>query len=220
VRWFVGHSGRLSSVCFSCDGKWVVTGSSDRTARLWDAWSGKELRRFEGHSDYVSSVSISATGSRLLTGSGDKTARLWDVQSQKELRRFEGHSGAVRCVCFAPDGKQVLTGSDDGTARLWDAATCKELRRFGGSDDQWKAVLGAGFLSVVLQQFRDRSDRVMSVCFSPDGKRVLTGSWNAPATLWDAQSGKELQRFEGMTFPVDPLRAVAATQSERVTTGE
>ena len=70
----------------------VLTGSRDKTARLWDVKTGKELRRFEGHSSSVSSVAYSPIGHRVLTGSEDKTARLWDVETGTELRRFEGLS--------------------------------------------------------------------------------------------------------------------------------
>ena len=78
------------SVCFSPDGKQVLTGSWDKTVRLWDVESGKELRRLEGHSDKVDSVCFSPDGKQLLTGSWDKTARLWDPKSGKELPVSKG----------------------------------------------------------------------------------------------------------------------------------
>jgi hypothetical protein len=170
----------------------VLTGSRDNTARLWDAATGRELRRFEGHTNDVNSVSFSPDGRRVLTGSWDNTARLWDAATGRELRRFEGHTGSVNSVSFSPDGRRVLTGSgdlfsNDNTARLWDAATGQELRRFEGHTG-W----------------------VWSVSFSPDGRRVLTGSGDLfsndnTARLWDAATGQELRRFEGHTWPVSSV---------------
>ena len=92
----------------------------DKTLKLWDLASGKELRTFTGHSGWVSSVAIAPDGRTALSGSQDKTLKLWDLATGKELRTFTGHSGSVSSVAIAPDGRTVLSGSYDRTLRLWD----------------------------------------------------------------------------------------------------
>ena len=195
VRKFEGHKQFLfvtsvTSVCFSPDGRYVLTGSRDDTARLWVAESGQEVRRFEGHMHKVNSVCFSPDGRYVLTGSGsvdgiiysksaDNTARLWDEASGLELRRFEGHTWSVTSVCFSPDGRYVLSGSFDKVAHLWDEASGQEVRQFVG-----------------------HAAPVNTVCFSPDGQYVLTGSIDKTARLWDAESGQEVRRFEGHTKAV------------------
>jgi WD40 repeat protein len=74
-----GHTSRVSQASFAPDGKTVVTSSDDRTARLWDAATGKELHRFIGHTDEVRTVAFSPDGNYILTASHDGTARLWRV---------------------------------------------------------------------------------------------------------------------------------------------
>ena len=225
-------SGYVTSVAFSPNGRQVLTGSgnpfertSDNTARLWDAATGKELRRFEGHTEAVLSVAVSPDGRQVLTGSANSTVRLWDAATGKELRRFEGHTDWVTSVAFSPDGRQVLTGSRDNTARLWDAATGKELRRFEGhtdavwpvafSPDGRQVLTGAGhFVGVApdntarlwdvttgheLRRFEGHTDMVSSVAFRPDGRQILTGSQDGTARLWDVATGRELCRFYGFT---------------------
>jgi len=69
------------SVAFSPDGKQIVSGSDDKTVRLWDSASGKVLRELQGHTDWVSSVAFSRDGKQIVSGSDDKTVRVWNVHS-------------------------------------------------------------------------------------------------------------------------------------------
>jgi hypothetical protein len=167
----------------------VLTGSSDGTARLWSVESSSTLHTLEGHADAVRSVALSRDGKYALTGSGDQTV-LWDAQSAKELGQLEKPDGPVWSVAFSPDGKLALTGSDDGKARLWD------LERRS-----------------VLQIFTGHSDAVYSVAFSENGKRVLTGSGDHTARVWDAASGSQLKKLEGHSREV---RAVAFSPDGRL----
>src|SRR3990172_6419545 len=89
VHCFGGHTSAVRSVCFSPDGRLAATGSTDKTAILWDVCSGRIVRRLEGHSEGVRSVCFSPDGRQLLTGSADKRAILWDVSSGRIIRRLE-----------------------------------------------------------------------------------------------------------------------------------
>jgi WD40 repeat protein/serine/threonine protein kinase/DNA-binding XRE family transcriptional regulator len=221
---FAGSTLNLSSVAFSPDGRFVLTGSIDQTARLWETQTGEELRAFRGHTAEVSSVAFSPDGKYVLTGSWDKTARLWNAQTGEELRRFSGHTSDVLSVAFSADGRFVLTGSLDETARLWDLDTGAEVRKFSSSAGAVRAVYAPHNQSVLtgnsdgtarlwdiqtgneLRQFVGHTDLVSSVAFSSDGAHVLTGSFDFTARLWNAQTGAQVQIFAGHT---DYIRHVA-----------
>jgi Flp pilus assembly protein TadD len=106
-------------VAFSPDGKAVLTGSRDGTARLWSAATGQSLGPPLRHQDRVPAVAFSPDGKAVLTGSRDGTARLWSATTGQPLGPPLKHQGWVLAVAFSPDGKAVLTGSRDGTARFW-----------------------------------------------------------------------------------------------------
>ena len=117
---------------FSPDGKYVLTASVDRTARLWDAATGSEVRVFE-HPNVVGSIAFSPDGKTIATGGEDNVNRLWDVNTGELLDTFVGHTGFVQGVSFSPDGRLLLTGSADRTARLWDLATGETIHVNGGT---------------------------------------------------------------------------------------
>ncbi|MCA2733579.1 MAG: hypothetical protein IM470_06640 [Microcystis sp. M158S2] len=167
---FQGHQYNVTSVAFAPDGKSLLTGSDDKTAKLWSI-DGKLLQTFQGHQDHVTSVAFAPDGKSLLTGSWDKTAKLWSIDG-KLLQTFQGHQAYVNSVAFSPDGKSLLTGSWDKTAKLW-------------------SINGK-----LLQTFQGHQSTVYSVAFSPDGKSLLTGSWDKTAKLWSID-GKLLQTFQG-----------------------
>jgi serine/threonine protein kinase/DNA-binding XRE family transcriptional regulator len=104
-RTFTGHTDSVLTMAFSPDGRYMLTGSTDKTARLWDVASGQQVRQFVGHTIGVFGVAFSPDGKHALTGSFDKTARLWDVATGQEIRQFIGHTDAVFLVSFSPDGK-------------------------------------------------------------------------------------------------------------------
>jgi WD40 repeat protein len=123
----LAHQGVVRAVAFSPDGKWVATGSGDKTARVMEAATGKEVSRL-AHQGVVNAVAFSPDGKWVATGSEDGTARVMEAATGKEVSRL-AHHGDVSAVAFSPDGRWVATGSWDKTARVMEAATGKELVR-------------------------------------------------------------------------------------------
>jgi uncharacterized delta-60 repeat protein len=204
------HGSAVYSTVFSPDSKYVVTGSGDNTARVWEVASGLEISRMT-HGDTVSSVAFSPDGKYVVSGSYDNTVRVWEVETGKELSRMT-HGDTVSSVAFSPDGKYVVSGSSDNTARVWVVETGKELSRITHGDavsstafspDGKYAVSGSYDHTVLVWNVvtgeeiahMTHGDAVSSVAFSPDGKYVASGSSDYTARVWEAMTGNEISRM-------------------------
>ena len=165
-----GHTSTVYSVALSADGKEVVSGSRDKTIRLWNLATRETVRIFEGHTRSVNSVALSADGKQVVSGSCDKTIRLWNLATGETVRIFEGHTEAVLSVALSADGKQVVSGSSDRTIRLWNLATGETVRTIDETGS--------------------------SVVLSSDGKHVLN-SCGGEIRLWNLESGKAVRVIGG-----------------------
>jgi hypothetical protein len=122
----VGHNSRVNSVAFSPDGRYALSGSWDKTLKLWDIALGSEIRTFTGHTHWVNSVAFSPDGHYALSGSDDDTLKLWDVATGAEIRTFTGHTWGVSSVAFSPDGRYAFSGSYDRTLKMWETGIPRE----------------------------------------------------------------------------------------------
>jgi len=209
----IEHPGQAAAAQFSPDGKFIASASDDSRAYLWNAATGKQVRAFVGHAAGLEHVAFNADGSRLLTCGGyDQSVRVWDTASGQELRKFTGHTDSARRALFHPDGKHVLSAGRDGLVRMWELDTSRELKQFKApgrwadylavSKDGKFVATGGPNLSVysvdsgkVVSECAGDRFSVTNIVFSDDGKRILSGSYDGVARLWDCATGKELLRL-------------------------
>jgi WD40 repeat protein len=214
--------GEVVCVALSPDGKCIAGGCGKGSVRgpgfqapdvpgdvkVWDADTGQETFTLKGHTTQVNSVAFSADGKRIVSSSNDQTVKVWDADAGREILTLKGHTGVVRNAAFSADGKRIVSGgvfqgrSNPGQTRR---NTAGELR-------VWNAETGAEILTI-----KERIRPITSVAFSPDGKRIVTGSGSGtPAAarvvgapppsgelqLWDAVTGQDIRTIK------DPTRIV------------
>jgi WD40 repeat protein/serine/threonine protein kinase len=208
---FQGHALTVRSVQVSADGRFVLSGSEDRTLKLWEAATGRCLHTLEGHTGSVYSVCLSKDGRYAVSGSGDKSVKLWDLAAGRCILQLDGHTGAVFAVCLSRDGRLVVSGSLDGTLKVWDLPAGRCLHTLEGhrrevwalclSEDGRHALSGGndtaaleyrcGHLKIweletgrCLCTLEGHTDTVHWVCLSGDGSRALSTGWGQPVKLW------------------------------------
>ncbi|MBI4511816.1 MAG: protein kinase [Deltaproteobacteria bacterium] len=218
VRTFQVPSERIPASVMSPDGRFVVTGSDDKVARVWETASGKLLRALSPHKDRVGAIALSPDGSIVVTGSDDRAIRTWELSTGKLCATITGHQKAVTAVAFSPDGRLVLSGSEDHLAGLWDAASGTPVRVLDGHASRINAVAMSRDGRYVATAGDDRSARlyetatgkplrlfklthdVTSVAFGPDGRLLVTGSDDCVARLWDTTTGEMLRALPHRSY--------------------
>jgi WD40 repeat protein len=179
----------VNGAAFSPDGRFIVTGSNDTTARLWDLQEAPRLLDLPGVSGFA--LAFAPDGRSILTG--DTAVQLRELPAGRELRSFAASTkdtGYVTDVVVSPDQRSAIVSYEGGTVQLWDIQTGELIRSFVG-----------------------HTKVVRSVAFSPDGRYVLTGSYDTTVRLWDTQSGQIIRVFTGHTAEV---QSVAFAQNGRL----
>ncbi len=104
-----GHTGTVEAVAWSPDGKRIASGSSDTTAQVWDATTGKTSLTYSGHGDRVTSVAWSPDGKRIASASGDQTVQIWDASNGNRVSTYRGHALDVYTAKWSPDGQSLAS---------------------------------------------------------------------------------------------------------------
>ncbi len=180
LRVLHGHEADVWSVEFSRDGGWIVSGSEDRTVRIWDIRVPDEPRMLWGSQTNVQEVVFSPDGQRIVSRD-DETIRVWDADTGEGVHALSIPGDQLLSYALSPDGRWIVCGSMKGTVRMWDAE----------SGDR-------------LPMGTDGHGPVKSVAFSPEGRRLLA-AWGAPGHLlglWDARTGEILGVLRGSGAPM------------------
>ena len=217
-----GHLGAVKITAFSPDGKYLVTGGRDRTAKLWEIATGREMRTFLGHEGTVQALCFTPDGKHIATGSTDNTVKLWNILNADLIRTFKVKD-RVTAIDFTSDGKYIVIGGYDWYGKIFETETGKFIRDFKVSpdkglgtgikvqvsknnknilvsEDNRKAIIvdfETGEKKTVLKSVEKGSCGGCGTFakYLPDENYVISGTRNGPLVLWNLKTGKKVKTY-------------------------
>jgi len=225
-----GHIETVEVVAVTPDGRRAVSASADRTLKVWELETGRELHTLAGHTHLVRAVAVTPDGRRAVSASEDQTLKVWELETGHELHTLAGHTGEITAVAVTPDGRRAVSASNDETLKVWELETGHELHILAGHTNAVRAVavtpdgrravsaswdtlkvweLGSGR---ELQTLAGHTNLVRAVAVTPDGRRAVSASDDRTLKVWELETGRELHTLAGHT---DLVRAVAVTPDGR-----
>ena len=181
-----GHEARVNKIAFSQDDSRLLTGSRDKTVRVWDTVSGAEVLQLDAEA-FVLSVAYSPLSDSIVCGTADNRILLWKLEQdkptlvwQRDALGFEGDT--VDCISFRPDGSELAMGGFDGTIRVLEVEWGNETK--------------------VL---RGHHSTVFSAVYSNDSRRLLSASEDGTVKLWDMELESESKILQGHTQSVNAI---------------
>ncbi|GJN89403.1 hypothetical protein Rhopal_002383-T1 [Rhodotorula paludigena] len=183
------HDSVVCCVRFSPDGKTLATGCN-RNTTLYDTKTGAKIAVLFDESssakadNYIRSAAFSPDGKLLATGSEDRIVRIWNLSQKRISQVFQGHKSEIYSLAFSPDGRRLVSGSGDKTAKMWDLATGSLVYTLLIDD-------------ITIAENGPVDAGVTSVVFSPDGQFLACGSLDTMVRIWDAETGKLLDKLKG-----------------------
>ncbi|MDT3442993.1 protein kinase domain-containing protein [Pseudofrankia sp. BMG5.37] len=175
-----GHTREVLAVAVSPDGRLAVSGSQDRSVRVWELATGRCLHTLAGHTNAVTAVAVSPDGRLALSGGDDAAVRVWELATGRLVRTLTGPTDRVRAVAVSPDGRSALSGGLDKEIRLWDLATGRLKRTVEG-----------------------HAGTVTSIAISADGRLALSGSWDLTVGVWFIPDGFNVYPVSVLEDPDD-----------------
>ncbi|HYV37333.1 MAG TPA: WD40 repeat domain-containing protein [Gemmataceae bacterium] len=216
------HNDGVSHVAYSPDGKLLASTSRDRTLRIWESATGRQVHVFQEKEVDFYAVAWSPDGATLVASCGDHfkggniAIRFFDVQTAKETKRLAGHDQAAYQLAFSPDGATLLSVSSAQVIR-WNTASGDKLSEWkahpsaaltvapdratlawvdGETEDKTVHIVDAVTGNEIRRLKDSHEQAIVSIAYSPDGKHLASGNLTEPIQLWDVATGKVVRRFE------------------------
>ncbi len=225
-----GHTESVNSVAVSSDERLVISGSDDKTIKIWKLPKNKNIsdislvRTLTGHTNVVDAVAIAPNNQILASGSWDQTIKIWNLDSGELIQALEGHSEIVNAIAISPDGQFLASGSKDNTIKLWNLQTGQLVRNIKTNslsilsvvfspDSQILASSNSdGTINIwnwqtgeLIHSLKEHLDGVWSIVITPNAKTLISSSWDQTIKFWELSTGELKGSLSGHTSYISAI---------------
>ncbi len=237
----------LRRVAFSPDGQRLVVGGFEGTAKVWDLTpEPAAVVGLFAHGSPITNVTFRPSGQQVASSATDGSLTIWEARTGNPRVRLRGHDGVIQGLTFSPDGRHLASSGEDGTVKVWDLsaemagsvheAHTTDITGLAYSPDGRQLALAGGYnrrspkfgdktlrlwdvaQDRVAKELREHGHWLTKVAFSPDGRRLLSGSEDATAILWDVATSQRLFTLQGHSDKVHDV-AFRPGRAQVVTAG-
>ena len=165
------HPSWVTTVAYSPNGNYIVTGGNDDKVKIWSN-AGTLLHTCTGHTGDITSVKVTPDNNFVISSSKDDKIKIWNISNGTLVKTINGHTNDVNGIDISPDGTKIVSASSDSTCKIWDFLTGNLHSTFGVTD----------------------SGAVISVAWSPNGDKIITGNIKSDAVLWSVPTTLSLNQ--------------------------
>lgn len=202
------HTEWVNSLAISADGETLVSGSADKSIKIWNLKTGALKTTLSLHSDVVNSVAISPDGKTVVSGSKDGTIKIWNLPTGTLKATLTRSEARVDSVVISPDGQTLVSGGGDNKIKIWNLQTGELKHTLNGhnksvmalaiSSDGQTLASGSADSTIKIWNLQtgdlkntltNHKDVIFAVAISPDGKTLASGSYDRTIKIWDLQTG-------------------------------
>jgi hypothetical protein len=235
-----GHQSIVKDVKVTVDGKKIISGSDDRTIKVWNIETGECLLTLEGHQSHVESLAV--TADKIISGSNDGTIKVWSLETGVCLSTLEGHQSHVSSVAVTADDTRIISGSHDWTVKVWNISIGACLSTLQGhkhfvtsiavTRDAEKIVSCSVDMTLKVWRLptgecmftlRGHQGAILSVTFTADGKKIISGSDDHTVKVWSMTTGNCLSTIKAhqggvlsVSNTVDGKKIITCSQDKTV----
>jgi WD40 repeat protein len=240
---YLNHTEKINCFLFSNSGNYIVTGSNDNTAKIWNTADGTLIHSLDGNQNLIDRIEYSLNEERFLTTFKFESniARIWETKTGRLISTLQGHSERIRNVNFNSDGSCVVSSSEDKTAKVWNANNGELLFTLVGhtksvnsvnynqNNDKLLTSSGDGTFRIwsaidgkIISISKKMSNGFISARYSPDEMYILTSSEDGKVRIWDSSTLKILKTikgnypFFGAFFTLDGKNIVLINSTKKV----